>query len=304
MTAEVMSFSGHESFPLRYGWLKKCVDAVASDPAFFSRDDAMVPLGVGKNMVRSIRHWALTARVIDSAPNDPRGLRGLHVTPLGAMLFGPEGVDPYLEDVQTLWLIHWLITTHPERATTWRWAFGEWGRQDFSRDELLRDLAAYAGGGRATAATLARDAEVLLRTYLPTRASRAVPAEDALDGPLTELRLLREDASGRCEFARGPKPSLGEEVFAFALLEFWERTAPDRDTLAADALLQRPGAPGRVFRLDAASLALRLEDAERWSRGAVFYDDTAGLRQLLRRKRPEPIAWLGRALRAARGGAP
>lgn len=297
-----MSFSGHESFPLRYGWLKKCVDAVAADATFFSRDDAMVPLGVGKNMVRSIRHWALTARVIDSDPNDPRGLRGLHVTPLGAMLFGPEGADPYLEDVQALWLLHWLITTHPERATTWRWAFGVWGRQDFSRDELLRDLAAYAQGARATAATLARDAEVFLRTYLPARASRAVPAEDALDCPLNELRLLREDAAGRCEFARGPKPSLGDEVFAFALLEFWERNAPDRDTLAADALLQRPGAPGRIFRLDAASLALRLEDAERWSRGAVFYDDTAGLRQLLRRKRPEPVAWLGRALRAGRGG--
>lgn len=275
MTAEHLTFSGHESFPLRFGWLKKCVDAVAAEGAFFSRDDAMVALGVGKNMVKAIRHWALTARVIDSDPNDPRALT---VTPLGAMLFGPAGFDPYLEDVQTLWLLHWLITTHPERATTWRWAFGIWGRQDFTRDDFHRDLAAFAREGRASEATLARDAEVFFRTYLPARASRAVPTEDALDCPLSELRLLREDGGGRVEFARGPKPSLGDAVFAFALLEFWERTAADRDTLAADALLQRPGAPGRVFRLDAASLQVRLEDAERWSRGALIFDDTAGLR--------------------------
>jgi len=49
------SFSGHESFPLRYGWLKKCVDAVAEDAVFFARDDAMVALGVGKNMVRAVK---------------------------------------------------------------------------------------------------------------------------------------------------------------------------------------------------------------------------------------------------------
>ena len=152
MIAEPMSFSGHESFPLRFAWLKKCVDAVADDGAFFSRDDAMVSLGVGKNMVKAIRHWALTARAIDSDPNDPRRLR---VSPLGAMLFGHAGFDPYLEDVQTLWLLHWLITTHPERATTWRWAFGHWGRQDFTRDDFQRDLAAFAREARASGATTA-----------------------------------------------------------------------------------------------------------------------------------------------------
>jgi hypothetical protein len=300
------SFSGHESFPLRYGWLKKCVDAVAEDATFFARDDAMVALGVGKNMVRAIRHWALTARVVepDLDAEASRGGRALRVSTLGALIFGPEGVDPYFEDIRTLWLVHWLIATHPERAATWRWAFGEWGRQDFSRDELLRDLQAQALSARATPATLSRDADVFLRTYLPARATRAVPVEDTLDSPLVELRLLREDPAGqRYEFVRGPKPSLDSDTFGFALLEFWERAAGERDTLGVDELLARPGAPGRVFRLDPGSLAERLEGAERWSRGAVLYDDTAGLRQLLRKKRVDPQVWLTHALRAGWGRA-
>jgi hypothetical protein len=53
------SFSGHETFVFRYTWLKKAVDAVRVDPRVFGQDNAIVTLGVGKNMVRSIRHWGL-----------------------------------------------------------------------------------------------------------------------------------------------------------------------------------------------------------------------------------------------------
>jgi hypothetical protein len=49
-------FSGHETFPCRYAWLPKAVDTVNNNPAIFSdEDEAMIKLGVGKNMVRAIR---------------------------------------------------------------------------------------------------------------------------------------------------------------------------------------------------------------------------------------------------------
>ncbi len=54
-------FAGHETFTLRYGWLKKAVDATQERQDLFLQDDALVTLGVGKIMVRSIRHWELTA---------------------------------------------------------------------------------------------------------------------------------------------------------------------------------------------------------------------------------------------------
>ena len=64
-TGQTQSFSGHETFPFRYPWLKKGVDAVSDDPEVFLREDAIVTLGVGKNMVRSIRHWCLATGLID-----------------------------------------------------------------------------------------------------------------------------------------------------------------------------------------------------------------------------------------------
>src|SRR6266404_1206 len=107
-TASV-SFSGHETFVLRYGWLKKGFDAAQKDPAVFNAEDGVVHLGVGKNMVRSIRHWALACGVLREEPKS-RGLR-LIATEFGKFLFGRGGRDPYLEDTNSLWLIHWHLCT-------------------------------------------------------------------------------------------------------------------------------------------------------------------------------------------------
>src|SRR5437870_5494831 len=74
------SFSGHETFPFRYPWLKKGFDAVQEDPFIFLRDNAITTLGVGKNMVRAIRHWCLTTGVIEESP---AGGGALRVTGLG-----------------------------------------------------------------------------------------------------------------------------------------------------------------------------------------------------------------------------
>ena len=48
------SFSGHQTFPSRYTWLKKGYDAVTADPFVFSSDFATVALGVGKNMMQEV----------------------------------------------------------------------------------------------------------------------------------------------------------------------------------------------------------------------------------------------------------
>lgn len=50
------TFSGHESFPCKSLWLKKGYDFVVGGNDFNSLD-AVITLGVGKNMVASIRFW-------------------------------------------------------------------------------------------------------------------------------------------------------------------------------------------------------------------------------------------------------
>jgi hypothetical protein len=112
-------FSGHETFPCRYAWLPKAYGAIATDAeAFANEDDAMINLGVGKNMVRSIRFWVQAAGIAE-----PRRAGGYEITPFGKAVFSRRGFDPFLEDTRTLWLIHWNLAsevTDPRIATITR----------------------------------------------------------------------------------------------------------------------------------------------------------------------------------------
>src|SRR3974390_179077 len=84
--AQIGLFSSHETFVFRHSWLKKAVDAVIEDPEIFTRDSAIVTLGVGKNMVRSIRHWGLATGILAEEPKS-RGTR-LGVTDFGRLGMG------------------------------------------------------------------------------------------------------------------------------------------------------------------------------------------------------------------------
>src|SRR5262245_44093444 len=91
-------YSGHDTFPCRYTWLPKAVHHLNGNINLFAdEDDAMVQLGVGKNMVRAIRFWADAAEIAIPAPK-----QGLAVSEFGSALLGPGGYDRFLEDIKTL----------------------------------------------------------------------------------------------------------------------------------------------------------------------------------------------------------
>lgn len=274
------TFSGHESFPFRYSWIAKGVQRSLEDPALFVRDDATVVLGVGKNMVRSIRYWCSAMGLLTS----PRVGR-VEVTELGRMLFGPDGLDPYLEDAGTLWLLHWLLVRDPDLASTWHLAFTRFTHDSFTRQQLVEFLlditAAESPMTRVTETSMRRDVDVFVRTYAQSASSRSVAAlEESYDCPLVELGLLEEDPTGVVSFVHGAHPSLPDEIFAFALADYWERTRPHLRTLSLEDVLYSPGSPGAAFKLTENALVELLERLPEWT--GLRFDETAGRRLLLR----------------------
>lgn len=230
-------FSGHETFTFRHGWMKKGFDATETDPGVFNADEAMTVLGVGKNMVRSIRHWCLAAGVLEEYQPDTSVRRtSLRATALGRSLFAEEsGWDPYMEDPATAWLLHWQVTTNTERCTTWFWAFSHVHEPEFSRDSLTSALARWvetAGWKKGGAiSSLKRDVECFVRTYLPSRPSHGAPPEDSLDCPLTDLGLIVEAGDRNTfQFNRGPQHELPDAVLLHAVLTYWDRRSPKSET--------------------------------------------------------------------------
>jgi hypothetical protein len=291
------SFSGHETFPFRYPWLKKGCDAVLDNGHVFQRADAITTLGVGKNMVRSIRHWCLAAGVLEENPSAGSGF--LQVSDFGRLLLGDGGLDPYLEDPATLWLLHWQIAFNRSRATTWFWTFSHFHEPEFTREALSSALLRWTqtlGGKPVADSSLKRDVDCFLRTYVATRPSKSVVLEDSLDCPLVELGLIYLSADGQLyQFRRGAQPNLPDGILLYAVLRFWETYAPNVDTLALADLGRQPGSPGRLFKIDESSLAERFESVERQTTGALSYGETAGLRQLYRRQRLAPNEFLAQA---------
>jgi uncharacterized protein DUF4007 len=282
--------SGHETFPLRYGWLKKAFDAIYAtedhpdNKSVFLGDDAIARFGVGKNMVASMRHWAGAAGVIMEEP----GSNAIRTTAFGRKLFGPGGLDPYMEHPATLWLIHWHLSGHSEK-TTWFWAFNHSPDAVFERDSLVKGvekLAADRAWSRVAGATIKRDVECFVRTYVARPSSGHASHEDTLESPLTELGLIK--AIGRRDgfrFVRGPKSSLGKGVFLYALIDFW-RQYSKAQTLSFEAIAHEPGSPGQVFLLDENDIAERLLDLDEVTGGAFRWSETAGLKQILRDVEP------------------
>jgi len=287
-------FAGHETFTLRYGWLKKAVDATLKDPGVFLRDDALVTLGVGKNMVRSIRHWGLMTAILEEDPTKPNN-RGRFIRPtaLGKLLFGPRGHDPYLEEPGTLWLLHWNLASAPTGPTTWFWTFNYLNDPEFTKERLimsLGDLAEQYAWTRIADNSLQRDVDCFIRTYVSSHTSKTAVLEDSLDCPLAELGLIQQlDDSRMFSLFRAERPTLPVEVVAHAVFAFWKFWTPTRQSLSFEDLAYRPGSPGRVFQLSEEALVDYLESLAACTGDALVYDVTAGLRQLYRRREVEPL---------------
>ncbi len=281
--------SGHETFPLRYGWLKKAYDAVRetegdeNNLSVFTADYAIARFGVGKNMVASMRHWAIASGVIEEVT----GERRIRCTEIGDLIFSEGGLDRYMENPATSWFIHWRLCGRKDK-TTWFWAFNHFPALLFERDELARGVANLTeeiGWARSSLATIRRDVSCFVRTYVAQPMSRQASFEDALESPLTELGLIRP--VGRRDgfrFVRGPKPSLGAGVFAYAVTDFWSRYSKNANTLSFEALSHEPGSPGRVFLLAENDLVDLLGLLDTTTEGIYRWSETAGLKQLIRER--------------------
>lgn len=284
------SFAGHETFPFRYTWLRKALEFVANEPEAFGRDDAMVVLGVGKNMVRSMRHWALACGVIEEVPAS-RG-RELKVAEFGRQLLGDEGWDPFLEDQASLWVLHARLSSSPEWATTWYWVFNHLPQPEFTKLELSRwllDFSGERGWARVAETSVRRDIDCFIRTYVPSEPGRKMPVEDTLDCPLVDLGLVREfGVRGHYIVSRGPQPTLPDELVAWSLAELLSRSDSAMGTVSLEKIAYAPGSPGRIFCLSEEALVARLERLGEVTLGSMSFDDTAGLRQVLVNRRPNP----------------
>ena len=262
-----LRWSGHETFACRYAWLPKAYRALKANPKLFvDEDQAMVTLGIGKNMVRSLKFWVVAAGVAEQMDRS----REMRLTDFGREVFDEDGHDPALEDVRTLWLLHWKISSLDESPLfAWRYLLSHWPFPEFTHSQALRGFKAESRrrGFDHSDVTLSQHLDVFLHTYHRTRGA-AVGVEDSLDGPLVDLQFLipqgsRPSEDGRWEtvyaFRREAKPEISQALFDYCLLDYWDRFAGADAVLNFRQIAVGSAAPGQVFKLPEDDIRARLE---------------------------------------------
>ena len=283
-------FSGHETFPCRYAWLPKAFAEIQASPSAL-RDDktAMVSLGLGKNMVRSLRFWLQASGV---AVGHRNGL--FETTDFGTAILGKHGTDPFLEDQRTLWLLHWQIATRSDKPLfAWELLFNRWVQSEFSRSAVLHAFRnAAAEEKKLSDVTLEQHFDVFIHSYVPTKGHKGEVLEDNLDCPLVELGLIQKvgeravDDNGHREAIYGfrleDKAGVTPELFVFCLDDFWRKRRTQERTVTLRDVALASGSPGQIFKLPEPAVRDRLERIELDSGGFFTYRKSTSTQQVSR----------------------
>ncbi|HIB83116.1 MAG TPA: DUF4007 family protein [Chromatiaceae bacterium] len=255
-----MKFGGHETFPIREGWLSRSLSKINKEPEFVTDKYPEDVLGVGRNMYKSIRHWLIATELVEGKALRKGFPKTLKPTALGSLVFLK---DPYFLRHETWWLLHINLVNNSDHAATWSWFFNRWHVQRFEKGQCLNNLNEYMRMNTSRVPkknTLDRDLGCMLASYASKSEVHIEDPEDTGDCPLQDLQLLRfHQATGRYEILRHEK-KITPEIFGYAAVKSKLKESQESRERAnyEDSLVEwsnNPGGPGRCFQMQPEQLS-------------------------------------------------
>ncbi len=279
-----MKFRAHETFFIRKGWLSKGMKYVSLKPNVFvnKEENPMDVLGIGSNMVKSLRYWLQVTGLTEESKGK---MREQHLTEMGACIFEH---DRYLEEMGTLYLLQYKLASNIENSTAWYFFFNVFNMSEFSKEDFVIQIQKFIAMENQQAVdiddnsrkqithavrSLEDDFSCIVNTYLPRYKSSPgrVSAENNIDCPLGELGLI--DIVSKKSYRKSvANTSTINPWIALAILVEQSNGAKE---VALNSLLVNPCSLGKVFNLDALGLLEVLRSVEKI--GEIKVIRTAGL---------------------------
>lgn len=278
MKSKAITMRAHDTFYIRKGWLDKGMRKVSESPTVFTAKDPnpMDALGIGANMVKSLRYW-MQATGLTCEPGGRA--RKQELTTFGRIVYT---YDPYIEEPGTLWALHHKLVTNEQMATSWYYFFNVFPLKSFSRDEYAEMIRGYLDlmDEYPSRRAIEDDFNCIIGTYTPKERlnpKKASP-ENNIDCPLSEL-YLTDVENKRKHLYRKMSISCGAipwQIMAYATHHYARNAYKDgRLEIPLSDLDSAPCSPGRVFNLDMLNLTACLYELER--QGFAKVVRTAGL---------------------------
>lgn len=260
---------GHEKFHLREGWIAKGLYGVSANPRVFSGSDGTDQLGVGTNMVKSIKYWMLAMGLIKEGQKN-----GAELTELGKMILK---YDPFLEDDLSLWLLHSYIAKNNFRSTVWYLFFNKCQAEEFTKEELYtvlrKELISYAETDSFPESSLKDDIDVLLNMY--SKDTKNDDPEDKNKCPLASLKLIKKE--GDVYYRQQPDMRhFRDEIILYELGNIFE----EESSIGIDYVAELAANIYHLSRVAINTILDRLDNA-----GYITVNRTAGLDEIYPNKK-------------------
>ena len=249
-----MKFRAHDTFFIRKGWLSKGMERIVAKPDLFvdKNENPMDILGIGTNMVKSLRYWL---QVVGLTEEPAGGRRVQNLTDFGREVYNN---DRYIEEMGTLYLLQYQLAKQKSEATSWYFFFNEFNVSEFTKEEFVQEMQNYIMMSEDESSVALRslndDFSCIINTYLPrykTNPEKVSP-ENNIDCPFGELGLI--------DIANKKKKTFKKAIPAAKSFDPWvvlsviEDQANGRDEIGLNELLTSPCNIGKVFNLDAITM--------------------------------------------------
>lgn len=276
MSNTKIKIRGHETFYIREGWIRKGIVAVQNDPLIFSNiQNGVDVLGVGSNMVKSIRYW-LQAIGLTEEKRGEKGKRYQVLTDgFGRFLIEK---DPYIEYLGTLYLLHYKLVTNRELATTWSLFFNSIKATEMTKhnmEEALKQLILNINPEYEVSSKLLNDdCNCIIKMYFAEKNDFKNP-EDNMISPFSDLGLLKKESiRGKEEIIYKTVPDknkLDKLIVLYVIMD----NLKNRKSTTIKNLIEDENNIGRVFNLDKNSINSYIDKLE--DDGYLRVNRTAGL---------------------------
>lgn len=268
-----MKFRAHDTFFIRKGWLNKGLRNVNADAGVFmgSKGNPMDVLGIGANMVKALRYWLQAVRLTSEPAT---GRKEQTFTEFGNVVFEN---DPYIEEMGTLWLLHYQLASNKDEATAWYYFFNEFKASEFTKDDFVKQLSNYVriNGEEVSERSLEDDYNCIINTYVSRMKSNPekVQPESNIDCPFGELGLI-DIANKKEKLYRKATPKK-DLIHPLVVLAVILDQANGKEEIKISSIQNDPCNVGKIFNLDIITLTALLYKIELM--GYIKVIRTAGL---------------------------
>ncbi|WP_161598897.1 DUF4007 family protein [Bacillus mesophilum] len=276
-----MGFGQHQSFYLRTYWLRKAIQQLNNN-RFFYEKDASELIGLGTNMVKSLKHWIEATDICETDKRNSDNKAIHNISPFGQIF---NEYDPYIEINDTISIIHYHIVDSKEPSTTWYWFFNEYEKISFLKEEAIKDLITWINrnyDSKNSTDTLERDIDCLIKQYYSK--SKSDDPEEVIQSPLAALNLIVE-IDGRI-YKNNPKfEDIGLTALMYVLLKYGQTE------ISIDEIETSKNLWGKVFNLQRSEIVKAIEQLVNASKYPLVFDRTNRL-DLVRVTLVDPIEFL------------